>query len=249
MRRLVPIAVLLAVLWPAPAQAKDAPRGKVLVVSYPGLRWEEVLEQRPPVLTRFLHHAAVASMSVRTIGPTTSLGEAYATIGAGNRATAEDAFAGQAYPPQASAEGDLVGDVFVRRCGCSGAGMAVLHLGMPRVTRSNDRLLYGAKPGALGEAIAKAGGHTAVVANADRAVGAVADQVHREAALGVVDEAGRAPLGTVGPGLGVADDSDHRRSVIGTSRTPGPRSGQGQFVSRDHRFARPLSRRNGARST
>ena len=209
MRRVLSIVILAAVLWPGAAQAQDAAQdeehGRVLVVSYPSLRWEDVLEQRPPALMRLLQSAAVASMSVRTIGPVTSLGEAYATIGAGNRATAEDAYAGQAYPPQASAEGDLVVDVFARRCGCSGTSMSVLHLGMPRIARSNSRLLYRAMPGALGEAIAEAGGHTAVVANADRALGAVADQVHREAALGVVDEEGRAPFGNVGPGLVTAD--------------------------------------------
>jgi hypothetical protein len=198
---------VLAVLWPAPAHAREADHGRVLVVTYPGLRWEEVLEHRPPALTRLLRQSAVASMSVRTIGPITSLGEAYATIGAGNRATAEDAFAGQVYPPQASVEGDIAVDVFARRCACSGRAMSVLHLGMPRVERSNDRLLYGAMPGALGEAVADAGGRTAVVANADRAIDAVADQVHREAALAVVDEHGRAPLGNVGPGLVMADPS------------------------------------------
>jgi hypothetical protein len=76
---------------------------------------------------------------------------------------------------------------------------------MPRVMRSNDRLLYGAEPGALGTTLTRAHRRAAVVANADRAIGAVADQVHREAALAAVDEEGRAPLGNVGPSLVVED--------------------------------------------
>jgi hypothetical protein len=204
MRRLVALAIVLVALWPAGARAAE-PTGRVLVVSYPGLQWKEVLDERPPVLLGLLRTSAVASMSVRTIGPVTSLGEAYATIGAGNRATAEDAFAGQAYPPQASVEGDVASEVMARRCGCDASGRSVLQLGMPRVTRSNDRLLYGAEPGALGSAIAEAGGRTAVVANADRALDAVADQVHREAALAMVDTDGRAALGNVGPSLVMPD--------------------------------------------
>jgi hypothetical protein len=206
MRRLLALAVVLAVLWPSSAHAQEQQaRRKVLIVSYPGLQWGEVLKERPPILYDLLTTSSVASMSVRTIGPYTSLGEAYATLGAGNRATVEDAFAGQAYPPQASVEGDLAAEVFERRCGCSAKGMSVLHVGMPRAARSNDRLLYGAEPGALGSALAAAHLRAGVVANADRAVNAVADQVHREAALAAVDEQGRAPLGNVGPGLVVED--------------------------------------------
>jgi hypothetical protein len=201
------LVVALAVVHApgAGAAARTRPHGKVLVVSYPGLTWDDVVQRHPPVLDALLRRSAVASMSVRTIGPYTSLGEAYATIGAGNRATAEDAFAGQAYPPQAAVEGDLAAEVFARRCGCSASGMAVLQVGMPRVTRSNDRLLYGAEPGALGTALSQAHRRAAVIANADRAIGAVADQVHREAALAAVDEEGRAPLGNVGPALIVED--------------------------------------------
>jgi hypothetical protein len=209
-KRLLVLAVVVAAVLgmhaPAASAAAPArPHGKVLLVTYPGLTWDDVVTRHPPVLDALLHRSAVASMSVRTIGPYTSLGEAYATIGAGNRATAEDAFAGQAYPPQAAVEGDLAAEVFARRCGCSASGMAVLHVGMPRVARSNDRLLYGAEPGALGTALAAAHKRAAVVANADRAIGAVADQVHREAALAAVDEEGRVPLGNVGPSLVVED--------------------------------------------
>lgn len=219
-------AVLLAV-WPMAARAQsDATpvrrsEGKVLILSYPGLRWDEVLQQRPPVLLELLKTSAVASMSVRTIGPYTSLGEAYATIGAGNRATAEEAFAGIAYPPRAAVESDLAAEVLARRCGCRTAGMNVVHLGMPRLATKNDHLLYGAKPGSLGEAVRSAHGRTAVVANADRQFDATGDLVHREAALAVVDEEGRAARGEVGPGLVVKDPSAPfgvRTSTTKTSR-------------------------------
>lgn len=204
-RLLAAVLVLGALLGYSASPAKAAAGGRVLLVSYPGLQWDDVLEHRPPALLGLLERSAVASMSVRAIGPVTSLGEAYTTIGAGNRANAEDVMAGQAYSPLATVEGDAAADVFARRCGCSANDAAVLHLGMPRVIRSNERLLYGAEPGALGAAITRAGGVTAVVANADRTIGAVGDSVHREASLGVVDDLGRVGLGEVGESLVTED--------------------------------------------
>ena len=122
-------------------------------------------------------------MSLRTIGPTTTAGEAYVSVSTGNRAGVDEVTAGLALPPQAAYEGDTAEQVFERRCGCSGRHSAVLQLGMPQITRRNHHYLYGAEPGALGTALAKAGHRTAVVANADQEFGTVIDALHREAAL------------------------------------------------------------------
>jgi hypothetical protein len=178
---------------------------RVLVVTYPATRWADVDVHRPPVLDSLLERSALGSMSVRTIGPLSPPGRAYATIGSGNRATAEEATAGQAHPPPASVEGDAAVQVFERRCGCPSEGAAVLHLGMPRLTRANDRLLYGTVPGALGEALREAGIGVGVVGNADLAVSATGIDVHREVSLAGVDTSGRVPFGSVGPQLVVKD--------------------------------------------
>jgi hypothetical protein len=208
-RRLLLLLVLvLPLVLPRPAAAQadgDDRARRVLVVAYPSTRWADVEEHRPPVLSALLERSALGSMSVRTIGPATPPGRAYATIGAGNRATAEESTAGQAYPPPAAVEGDAAVQVFERRCGCPSAGASVLHLAMPRLNRANERLLYGTEPGALGEALREAGIGAAVVGNADIAVSAVGQDVHREVALAGVDGLGRVPFGSVGPQLVVKD--------------------------------------------
>jgi hypothetical protein len=203
---LLPLVLVGVLAGVAGAQeGDDDPVRRVLIVSYPSTTWDRVREADPPNLLALLERGAVASMSLRTIGPSTSIGEGYVTIGAGNRAGVEDAIAGLALPPPAAYEGDAAVQVFERRCGCSSEGATVLQLGMPRVNRQNDGYLYGAQAGAMATALAEHGHRTAVVANADTEFGSVGSGVHREAALAVVDELGRVPFGSVGPQLVVKD--------------------------------------------
>lgn len=203
MKRLLALAVVaIAVVAGAPrAEASDHDVRRVLVVTYPATTWERVRDTAPPTLLGLLRRGAVASTSLRTIGPATSAGEAYVSMGAGNRAGVEDAIAGLALPPPAAYEGDSAVQVFERRCGCDSQGANVLQVGMPRIIRQNDRYLYGAEPGALADALLEHGHHTAVVANADQEFGTVGDGVHREAALAMVDSEGRVPFGSVAPSL------------------------------------------------
>lgn len=213
MRWLWALAPALAVpaslgLGGAAAQGPAPPADRVLVVSLPTLTWERVVQERPPVLVELLRQSAVASLSVRTIGPTTSLGEAYATIGAGNRTSVAEDVAGLALPPAAPYEGDEAARVFQRRCGCMAGDASVLQLGAPQIARLNDRLLYGSEPGSLGTALARAGRRAAVVANADRALSGAAGAVHREAALAVMDGSGRVAAGEVGPRLLAEDPAE-----------------------------------------
>ena len=195
------VIVIVSVPGTAHAAATTGAR-KVLVVTYPSTTWERVRasEAQSPNLMRLLRRSAVGSTSIRTIGPVTTPGEAYASIGAGNRAGVDELVAGLALPPQATVEGDDARQVFERRCGCGARGATVLQVGMARVAKVNDRYLYGAEPGALGEALRSAGRKTAVVANADQELG-TGLLVHREAALAMADREGRVALGSVGPQL------------------------------------------------
>lgn len=203
---LLALVLIGALSGAAGAREDDGDRvRRVLIVSYPATTWDRVRESDPPNLLALLEQGAVASMSLRTIGPTTSIGEGYVTIGAGNRAGVEDAIAGLALPPPAAYEGDAAVQVFERRCGCSSEGASVLQLGMPRINRQNDGYLYDAQAGAMATALAEAGHPTAVVGNADTEFGSAGIGVHREAALAMVDELGRVPFGSVGPQLVVKD--------------------------------------------
>ena len=77
------------------AGAQDAD-GRVLVISAPRLVWQDIVDLEPPALTELFERSAVASQSVRAIGPRTDIGEGYVTIGAGNRARIDRAVAGDA---------------------------------------------------------------------------------------------------------------------------------------------------------
>ena len=93
------VALVVGGAAPAAAQGDGAdaePPGRVLVVSMPRLVWQDVADLAPPNLVSLLEQSAVASLSVRAIGPRTDLGEGYVTLGAGNRARVQRDRAGDA---------------------------------------------------------------------------------------------------------------------------------------------------------
>ncbi len=194
---LVVCAAGSAVAPSAAAAGQRSPTRKVLLVTMPATRWEDIEALHLPVLDGLIARSAVASMSVRTIGPYTSLGEGYGSLGAGNRMAVIEEDAALALPNTAPFEGDTADDVFQRRCGCSSNGAAVLQLGMPRLTRRNADLLYGTVPGSLGQALADAGRTAAVVGNADESLSGDLPTINRQVALAAVDESGRVPVGNV----------------------------------------------------
>lgn len=189
------VAVLALVSLPcaaASASAQDTAPGKAVIVSLPTLRWSDVVEHQPQAILDLLEESAAASTSVRTIGPNTSPGEAYVTIGAGNRSTVDDLLAGRAYAPDDKVSSVPAGQTYTNRTGYEVAGSSVVHLGLASIRKAAQTLNYDADPGALGTAMADAGFSTAVVANAD-----VQRQHHREAALAMMDVEGRVAGGDV----------------------------------------------------
>lgn len=149
----------------AQADRGDRP-GRVLVISIPRLTWNQVVDARPENLTRFIGESAVGNLSLRTIGPRTSLGAAYVTMGAGNRAGVTGADAGRVMPVTDRFENGSAGDAFLRRTGQI-TEAEIVHLSIASIQARNDRYLYGAEPGALGSALDDAGIRPAVVANTD----------------------------------------------------------------------------------
>ncbi|MEY4229668.1 MAG: hypothetical protein RLZZ362_517, partial [Actinomycetota bacterium] len=128
----------------------------VIVLSVPGLRWQDLEATETPHFDRWLR--ATALMSVRAIGNETSLVEGYLTMGSGNRVEA----------PQTDAI-EVVGG----RCV---PGLAA------DATESADDDLNGAEPGSLGAALAEAGIATSVFGG-DAAIAALMD---REGCVGSV---------------------------------------------------------------
>ena len=172
--------------WSADRPSPVRQAEKVLIFSVPTLTWQSVLDERPPVLTGLLERSAVASLSVRTVGPRTSLGEGYLSLGAGNRAS----LAGDDDTTTAISE-----DV-----------MGVVVTGLGALEEANEAEGFGARPGALGDALSRAGLSAGVVANADVDAG-VDERLHREAALAVMDLRGLVPAGTVSSALSIVDPS------------------------------------------
>ena len=185
-----------------PAAARgSAPRPRrVLIVSVPRLTWSDVVRDRPPNILSLLDRSAVASMSVRTIGSRTSLGEGYATIGAGNRAGVADANAGNALGPKERFEDGTAGATYTRRTGLPAAGN-VLQVDIASVLSMNKNLLYGAQPGLLGATLGAHGWHRAVIGNGDFGIEGV-PTVADLSAGGAVNPAGGQDTGQSNGGSG-----------------------------------------------
>ena len=171
----------------------------------PRLVWQDVADQRPPHLMALLGQSAVASLSVRAIGPRTDLGEGYVTLGAGNRARVDRSRAGDAVDAGEQIGPNTGAALYRALTGQDPADAAVLSLAIEDARADADRLLYGSVPGAMGKAIDDAGLSAAVIANADGGPPSGVDQLHREAALAMMDEAGRVAGGTVVSELAVVD--------------------------------------------
>jgi hypothetical protein len=206
---LVAVAAGAALGASRPAAAAAPAIDKVLIISTPRLTWKVVADNKPPELLRLFSTGAVASMSLRTVSARTTAGEGYATIGAGNRATVNDLTAGLAFGRDETVEGSPVPDVYRRRIGQPPAG-SVFELGLADSQRRNSRLLYGARIGSLGTALASGGKRAAVIANADSdpTTSLVNDYGrHREAAMAVMDRDGRIAGGAVDDSLLLHDDT------------------------------------------
>lgn len=164
----------------APASVAPTERaGKVLLVGLPGLRWDDVGTGVMPTLDRLAAGGAVGAMSVRTRSGTPTVGEGYASLGAGSRVQTG---------PAADAAVGRDGAVLVPAAAEIRAG-AGRHL--PTL------------PGALGDALHAAGRRTAVVGTADLAPGLSElaipghPNVARPAAVALMDSRGVVDGGSV----------------------------------------------------
>lgn len=201
---LVLVLAVVGIVTPARAEpVETAPVRRVVIVSVPTLTWNVVAERRPPAIMRLISASAVASLSLRTIGPRTSVAEGYLTLGAGNRATGNVDAVNAGYEVDQQVEGAGAGTVFARRTHIQPDG-ALLQLGIVDLQRSAQRLDYGAEPGALGDALRSAGRSAAVVANSDGPIQPV-PELHREAAMALMDSTGQVAGGSLSPSLSRPD--------------------------------------------
>lgn len=123
-----------------PARADDAqtvPEGRrVLVISVPGLTWQDVNEEHLPNLQSLLDASAVANVSLRVERMATLAGEGYATLGSGTRAVAPLALAGMGFGAAEPFGSGAATDELRRQLGFPPEG-EVLHLGWHDLARRN----------------------------------------------------------------------------------------------------------------
>ncbi|HEX6310359.1 MAG TPA: hypothetical protein VF152_01890 [Acidimicrobiia bacterium] len=195
--------------WPAGAGAAGGDDPRVLVISVPGLTWQDVENNYDdiPNLARLLDRSGVADLATRTISRRIRLADGYSTFNAGTRAVgAGGADDGEAFAVGEPFGRDSAGRVFERRTG-DHVGEGIVVLSLAEILERNAGELYDAEVGALGDALAAAGRPRAVIGNADGfdpPEPAVATY-RRTVAEGLMGSDGVVPAGTVGADLLVED--------------------------------------------
>ncbi|CAN5832191.1 hypothetical protein BH23ACT2_BH23ACT2_07660 [soil metagenome] len=202
-------------LEPAPARAET-----VVLFAVPQLGLGDVDPAVMPNLTQLADDGAKAAANVRTLGSTPSTDAAYATLGAGNR-IASGTTAVLSYQASDPLEGQTAADVVGRRTGRDVSAEVVV----PRMPAVMSELSVpgGSDPGAMADALSRAGRRTAIVANT--ATRSVDGELHPrlDAALGVATSHGTIDVGDVSEGLltanasgpyGIRADHDAYRSAV-----------------------------------
>jgi hypothetical protein len=169
---------------------------KVVVFGMPHLGLDDLGTGSTPNLDRAVAAGAVGAMSVRTVSGRPSATEAYATLGAGVRVRA-GTVGRLAYEVDTPLEAGTAGDALMRLTGHPPAGEVAV-VGGPFVRQQVDGLHLSSEPGALGDALHRAGRRTGVVGNADTP-GVLLDGApdNRPAAVGVMDRGSTVDTGTV----------------------------------------------------
>lgn len=201
-RRTVAAALVVVALGAAvpAALASDAPRSdaprsdapplrRLLVLSMPHLTWADLERADAPNLDALVAESSIADLAVRVKRRKTQSDTGYLTIGAGTRAVAPSS-SGVALGPDEPFEGGPAGEAYDRRMGIE-PDASVLVLSLPDAVERNEDEHFGAELGALGEALAEAGIHRAVVTNADRTLDRIqSSDYSRAAAFSLMDEEG-----------------------------------------------------------
>ncbi|CAN5782424.1 hypothetical protein BH10ACT1_BH10ACT1_09710 [soil metagenome] len=197
---------------------------RVVLVTVPGLGWDDVTPSSMPAFEALANRGATAALSVKTIGRRTDAPAAYATMGAGTRATAPAGAGSSAFGvDEEVGSGRTAGEQAALDGRSPGPGELVV-LDPDAVAAANRGRHQGARIGALGRAVVQQGWTTGLVANHDGP--AAADRV---AALAIATRRGRIDRGSVAPELAQVGPDGLRRTdrdalIDGLRRVPAERS-------------------------
>lgn len=173
---------------------------RVVVFMTPGVTWRDISEARAPTFDRLVREGATAALAPRTASVRPSSTRGYISLGAGNRAAApnESGVAQRAYASDELVAADVDAKTLYEAENGRSTKARIVHLGVPELQLRQDALYHGARVGALGEALARAGIERGVVSAADRSSRGVPPDTGRgEAVLPIVDESGAVPHGVI----------------------------------------------------
>jgi hypothetical protein len=188
------IALVTQLIWSVScgavrAEEADSPR-QIWMIIINGLTLSDLREESLPHFRALLERGAVAGMNLKT-GKREWDAHIYATMGAGTRISAPtDA---TFYQTGERIDGELAGDRYAMRTGLIPPDRAVVYPAVHRYIRENEAGNYRMSPGALGEALRRAGRSTAVLGNLDEGETAV-----RWAPFLTMDARGITPVGSIG---------------------------------------------------
>ncbi|GAA4894573.1 phosphoglycerate mutase [Stackebrandtia albiflava] len=135
------VAVVVSLGLPVPAWADEGGAAPVYFVGIPNLLWTDLDERETPAMWGLLGESAAASLAVRSYGAKSCPDDAWASIGAGNRARSNYG-SGLACPL-----GSLIGPPLTTSDG------AWQLAGETQLTASNRELAYKTKPGLLADLV------------------------------------------------------------------------------------------------
>ena len=189
--------VLFASASPEGATPKREQPRRVLVLSLPAVVWSDLSERYLPNLDALFADSAVANLSTRAPSLRADLVSGYATVGAGDKATAGRApDDGAAYDAHEDVDGEVAADLFARRTGID-VETGLVHLGVPELAATNESSLWRAHLGALGDALDRAGYARAVIANGDGTERGEPSVPRRAAVAALMGADGTVPGGSV----------------------------------------------------
>jgi hypothetical protein len=208
---LVLLSLVCSLLLPAVATAAESPAvdRQVVVVLAPYITWADITGGAMPVTRTLADRGTIGNLNVRSswrFAQNPPQAHVAVTMSAGSPA-AFDLTAPAAYDLDQRLEVGTAAEAYRRSMGADPGEVAIAYLGLPRVLRANTATTLATMPGALGEAIVRAGGATAAVGNSDG--GYVDGEVFRSrpAAILAMDARGLVTFGTVSTEL-LVENSD-----------------------------------------
>lgn len=248
MKRLFCVIVVAVVLCPTRSDATSRGPDHFVVLSMPGVTWEDLAGNCSALADLCRPGNAIADLSARTASRAANVDRSYLTLGAGDPAYAltPDPNTNLAFEAGESFENGPAANALARRTGASVRGAAIVQPAIGPLRAIQHTRLYGAVVGSLGEALHRKGVKRAVVSAADLALRPSGAEMRRSAVLSLVDAKGtvdngrldglltpnaRAPFGVAVNGYAFLEAT---RSALNSSRVvlldPGETSRANEYV-------------------